>query len=179
MQDHRFLRTAPLGCGPAPLLSLVRTPLPQLEWFDRPRPGESRPGLRFSCTMCGNCCSGPEGYVLVSDDEADALAKRLGLDTQAFLDRFTRDTPAGRSLTEKITSFGNDCVFLDRTSLPGRAICGVYEDRPRQCRTWPFWSSLLHSERHWNRAKRVCPGIDHGPLHEPDEIRARRRVVDI
>jgi hypothetical protein len=30
-----------------------------------PRPGTI--GLRFKCTMCGNCCTGPEGYVLVTD----------------------------------------------------------------------------------------------------------------
>ena len=70
----------------------------QNEWFDTPRQGEPAPGLRFRCTMCGNCCTGPEGYVLVSDDEASALAARLGVTTQAFLDAYTRPTSAGRSL---------------------------------------------------------------------------------
>ncbi len=38
------------------------------EWFDQPDE-TGQPGLRFACTMCGNCCTGPEGYVLVSDTQ--------------------------------------------------------------------------------------------------------------
>ena len=152
--------------------------LPQLEWFDRPdEKGEA--GLRFSCTMCGNCCSGPEGYVLVDDAEAAALAKRLGISVREFAERYTRATSAGRSLTERVTEHGNDCVFLDREKMPGKAVCGVYEDRPKQCRTWPFWKSLLHSRRHWERGKAICPGMDRGERFAPEVIRERRGVIDI
>ena len=39
------------------------------DWFDEPNPAgvadAQERGLRFSCTMCGNCCTGPAGYVLV------------------------------------------------------------------------------------------------------------------
>jgi Fe-S-cluster containining protein len=129
--------------------------------------------------MCGNCCSGPEGYVLIDDAEAVALAKRLGISVKEFVERYTRATSAGRSLTERVTDAGNDCVFLDREKIPGKAVCGVYEDRPKQCRTWPFWKSLLHSRRHWERAKAICPGMDRGERFEPEVIRQRRGVIDI
>lgn len=151
------------------------------EWFDQPDPtdAEGRPGLAFECTMCGCCCSGPEGYVLVSDLEAAALAQRLSLSTEAFLASYTRETSAGRSLTEKTSGAGLDCVFLDRTTIPGKAICGVYEDRPAQCRTWPFWRSTLGSRSAWERAKAICPGMDKGTRFTPLEIRARRAVIPI
>ena len=149
------------------------------EWFAGPDPRTGEKGLRFSCTMCGNCCTGPEGYVLVSDMEADALARRLGLTVEEFLARYTHRPFAGRSLTEKQSPFGFDCVFLDREKIPGKAVCGVYEDRPVQCRTWPFWRSNLGSRAHWDRAGRTCPGINTGTRYSVQQIRIERAKIDI
>ena len=159
-----------------------------LEWFARPDSPEHGQGLRFSCTMCGNCCSGPSGFVLLNDDETRGLADHLGLTEEEFIGRDTHMLPIGRSLIEKPApeganasrgGGGYDCVFLDRTTIPGKAVCGVYNHRPRQCRTWPFWNSTLHSPGAWHRASRTCPGIDKGPLHSLVQIRISRGVVDI
>jgi Fe-S-cluster containining protein len=144
------------------------------DWFDPPT-GER--GLRFGCTMCGNCCSGPEGYVLVSDAEVAALAARFGIASAEFIERYTHMTREGRSLRETPSPAGLDCVFLDRTSVPGRAVCGVYEDRPTQCRTWPFWGTLVRSRRDWDQAARRCPGIGRGPLIPPEQVRILRDMV--
>lgn len=156
---------------------------PSPEWFDAPDPtgltGDTEPGLRFSCTMCGSCCTGPSGFVLFTDDEADAMAAKVGLGREAFLARYTRDTVLGRSLAEKTSPFGQDCVFLDREAVPGKAVCGLYEARPMQCRTWPFWKSNLSSKRAWEQASRGCPGMNHGPLTEPDTIRLTRDRLEI
>lgn len=148
------------------------------EWFARGGAGEPA-GLRFSCTMCGNCCTGPEGFVLVSDAEVSALAKRLGVGEAEFIERYTRVLPNGRSLIERETHAGHDCVFLDRDAVPGQAVCGVYEDRPAQCRTWPFWPSNLEGERSWKRAGAICPGINRGTLHTPAQIRVQRDAFRI
>lgn len=149
------------------------------EWFAKADPGTGERGLRFSCTMCGNCCTGPEGYVLVSDAEAEALARRLGLTVAEFFARYTHRTIAGRSLIETASPYGFDCVFLDREKIPGRAVCGVYEDRPAQCRTWPFWKSNLHSRARWERAGRKCPGIGTGPRYTVQQVRIERAKVEI
>ena len=143
------------------------------EWFDE------RGGLRFECTMCGNCCTGPEGYILVTDDECRAIAKRLGLTFEDFLRDHTHMTTEGRSLNERQTTFGLDCAFLDRETVPGKAVCGIYEDRPAQCRTWPFWSSVIKSERTWRATKRTCPGLDQGPLVTPQQIRVLRDTIEM
>jgi hypothetical protein len=55
----------------------------------------------------------------------------------------------------------------------------VYEDRPRQCRTWPFWSSVLRSRESWEQAKAVCPGIDKGTLVPVERVRVLRGVVEL
>jgi uncharacterized protein len=148
------------------------------EWFTEPD-ATGKAGLSFACTMCGNCCTGPEGYILVNEEEIEALAKRLGLPRDEFVERYTHKMYLGRSLNEKLTSFGQDCVFLDREKIPGKAVCGVYEDRPRQCRTWPFWRSVVKSRNTWERAKKTCPGIDNGKRYTVQQIRVMREKVDI
>jgi Fe-S-cluster containining protein len=117
--------------------------------------------------------------VLVSEGEANALAARLGMSVGDFLERYTHKTSQGRSLKERKTEFGYDCVFLDREKIPGKAVCGVYEDRPAQCRTWPFWKSNLTSRNAWERAKRTCPGMDKGKQYTVQQIRIQRDVIAI
>lgn len=155
------------------------TPNPEPDWFDTAHVESGESGLRFQCTLCGRCCTGPEGYVLVSDPEVDALSARLGITPADFVARYTRITAEGRSLTEKDSPSGRDCIFLDREAIPGRAICGVYQDRPAQCRTWPFWPSNLRSPRDWARASAICPGIGTGPLYTPAQIRIQRDAFKI
>jgi hypothetical protein len=152
------------------------------EWFDAAdSSGTGTPGLRFACTQCGNCCSGPEGYVGFTDAEASAIAKHLGISHARFLDDYTKPTHLGRSLKE-VRPLGRDsfdCVFLDRDPATGKALCSIYDVRPTQCRTWPFWDSVLRSPRHWARAAATCPGINSGPVHAPTFIRLTRERVRI
>lgn len=151
----------------------------QQDWFESVDPTGTGPGLRFRCTMCGNCCTGPAGYVLYTDDEAGALAARLGISVDEFVRDYTKLTPFGRSLKEVPTPHGLDCIFLDRSTVPGRAVCGVYEDRPAQCRTWPFWPTIVRTAATWREAGRTCPGINTGPLVAPQQIRILRDRVQI
>jgi Fe-S-cluster containining protein len=150
---------------------------PSRDWFDDTDPTGSGPGLRFACTMCGNCCTGPEGYVLFTEEEGDAIAAKLGLTREKFLERYTKQTPLGTSLAEKQSTHGLDCIFLDRETIPGKAVCGIYEHRPAQCRTWPFWNEIVATRQSWDRANRTCPGINKGTLIPPDQIRILRDKV--
>ncbi len=152
------------------------------EWFDAPDPtgttNTGERGLRFECTQCGDCCTGPTGFVLFTMDEAQGMAKELGISVDEFMETYTRDTLAGRSLNETRTSFGYDCVFLDRDEK-GKALCTVYKARPEQCKTWPFWRSNLRSKRDWEWAESKCPGMNKGPLRDPEFIRLTRDRVDV
>jgi hypothetical protein len=116
----------------------------------------------------------------VSDEEAERLAARLGLDEADFRRRYTHLIGGRTSLVERLTDHGHDCVFLDRESVPGRAVCSVYEDRPLQCRTWPFWPENLATRRSWITAKRrtPCPGMDEGRLVPLAQIRITRRLQE-
>ena len=57
-----------------------------------------------------------------------------------------------------------DCVFFDGQSRG----CTVYEDRPRQCRTWPFWESNIRNEAAWKDTCESCPGSGKGKSHMDD-----------
>lgn len=119
-------------------------------------------GLRFSCTQCGNCCTGAPGYVWMIEEEIERLRDHLGLSREEFGRRYLRRVGPRHSLIEKPDG---DCVFWDRDGG-----CTVYEARPDQCRTWPFWPHNLQSERSWRQAGRHCPGIDQGEFFPLEAI---------
>jgi len=120
-------------------------------------------GLSFECTRCGHCCSGFSGTVAVDDAEIAALAARLELEQGVFRERYTRVLRDGSiSLREKPNL---DCVFYSREHG-----CLVYEDRPQQCRTWPFWRSVVKTRRSWAAEAEHCPGMNRGRLYTIDEI---------
>jgi len=106
------------------------------------------------------------------------MAERLGRDESTFHDRFAHKLGDRWSLIERETEHGFDCVFLDRQTIPGKAICSIYEARPTQCRTWPFWPENLRTKRHWETVKlrTPCPGMNSGTLVRIDQIRIQRNA---
>jgi hypothetical protein len=132
-----------------------------MEWY--------REGLRFSCTACGDCCSGEPGAVWVDDEELSALAETLGLEAAEVERQYTRRLGVRRALLER---FDGDCIFLDGQSRR----CTVYPARPLQCRTWPFWHENVASPSLWQQTCEVCPGAGNGELHSVERIRERLRA---
>ena len=120
------------------------------------------PGLNFSCTQCGNCCTGRPGYVWISPQDERAIAAHLGLREDAFRRKYTRLVLGNLSLVEKP---GGDCVFL----LPDRR-CAIHDVKPRQCLTFPFWPRLTATPQVWAETAARCPGIGQGPLYGPEEV---------
>lgn len=131
-------------------------------------------GLRFECTGCGDCCTGPPGYVHFNDEEAQAMADVVGLPVDQFRKAYARKTEFGWSLREHKNAHGFDCVFLDRITEPGKALCKVYEHRPVQCRTFPWWPEILSSEKAWKATARECEGIGRGDFVPIEHISIER-----
>ncbi len=118
-------------------------------------------GLRFRCTQCGNCCTGPTGFVWFDMDELTAMAEHVGLPATTFLRRHARKIDGRWSLNERQVNGQYDCVFLQRDD-EGKALCTIYPVRPAQCRTWPFWPENLETADDWFDAAKTCPGIRTG-----------------
>lgn len=136
------------------------------EWYAK--------GLSFGCTQCGNCCSGPPGFVWFDSAEAQAMADFIRVPLADFLRRFAHTYNGRWTLNERKQPGGAfDCVFLRRDDQ-GKALCSVYSVRPQQCRTWPFWPELLDSPAAWERANRKCPGMNKGTFYPIERIRVIR-----
>ena len=120
-------------------------------------------GLRFECQQCAKCCvnHGEYTHVYVSLSEERRLARQLKIGLKAFRDGFTEKLKSGHRV---LLSTDEACIFLDGKS------CGVYDARPTQCATWPFWPESMN-ERVWHdEVAPFCPGVGRGRLHTREEI---------
>lgn len=129
-------------------------------------------GLRFTCTQCGDCCTGAPGYVWFTEEEGKKIADFVGVSIGEFHITHTKLVGGRKSLRE----FANgDCTFFDGATRR----CKIYPVRPAQCQTWPFWKSNLENEATWNEVVQVCPGAGCGELVPLSEITSRSEVVEI
>jgi Fe-S-cluster containining protein len=128
-------------------------------------------GLQFTCAQCGNCCTGGPGYVWISTLEIGRLAKHLKLTPKEVIERYCRKIGGRFSLKEKRRGDLYDCIFLTERKPPAgkgnqlvqtTRVCSIYEVRPLQCRTWPFWKENLKDEKTWEKRGERCHGINRG-----------------
>lgn len=129
-------------------------------------------GLRFECTQCGKCCTkrGKHAHVYVSEEEIRALADVLGITVRRFRRRYTFVDDYG---WDQVRFEGDTCPFLEVTSNR----CKVYEARPVQCRTFPFWDEMV-DRRGWTEAARAyCEGLGQGRVWPKAEVEAAMREM--
>lgn len=131
-----------------------------------------RDGLQFTCSGCGDCCSGSPGYVWVSPEEIKVMADAIGHSVEDFEKIYVRKIGIRKTLKE-LPNY--DCVFLDEQTRQ----CELYDARPTQCKTWPFWDSNLKTPEDWQRTCEQCPGSGTGKLYALEEIEPQRSAMKI
>jgi Fe-S-cluster containining protein len=123
-------------------------------------------GLRFECRRCSRCCRHEPGYVFLTGDDLERLAAGLALPPAEVLARFCRTVRVGAFRRVSLRETRRyDCILWARDG------CRVYERRPLQCRSFPFWAANLGSAEDWEQLKPACPGVGGGGLHPAEEIR--------
>ncbi len=106
-----------------------------------------------ACEVCGGrCCIGESGYIWVNQSEIIALSERLNLKRDEFINKYLSKIGYRYTLKELGFNGGFRCVFFDIEKKQ----CSVYEDRPTQCRTFPFWEYFKNNIR---EVEKECPGI--------------------
>lgn len=138
--------------------------MPETPWY--------HDGLKFQCTQCGNCCTGPPGYVWVNAEEIEAIAQYRGEEPKQLVSQSVRAVGMRHSLRERPNG---DCVFLDADTRR----CTIYPVRPRQCRTWPFWQSNLRSPEAWAQTCQVCPGAGKGDFVPLEHIERQAAMIRV
>lgn len=122
-------------------------------------------GLRFTCTQCSRCCRHDSGYVFLSEQDLDRLVAFTDENRHSFVERYGTWVPFGPDAHLSLAEQENkDCVFWKDGG------CSVYEARPLQCRTYPFWPQIVDQEEHWRQETDECPGIGLGRSRGVAEI---------
>ena len=149
--------------------------------------------FRFDChpgVECfTRCCKGADMYLYPYD--IIRMKRRLGINSAAFLTRHTvsavRDNPFFPSVMLKMAQGPEDpCPFLTAEG------CGIYEDRPSSCRTYPLERGVARMDRFGRRKdfyflKRDSHCLGHGQDKEwtvadwitNQEIEAYNRMNDL
>ena len=124
-------------------------------------------GLRFECTRCNRCCRHETGYVFMSERDIERLCRGLSLGREAFVGRYCRNVQLGpTSWLSLLETDDFDCIFWKDGG------CSVYEHRPLQCRSYPFWQANLESDETWQDTATQCEGVGRGRVHSKKEIDA-------
>ena len=106
-----------------------------------------------ACGTCqGKCCTGESGYINVSPTETEDIALFLNLKRNDFADKYLFQYGYKYSIKEVEHNGSYECAFYDRESNG----CKIYEVRPTQCRTFPFWD---YFKTRVDELKLECPGI--------------------
>ncbi len=98
------------------------------------------------------------------------MAQHLDLTTQSFTQQYCVKEDGVYHLID-----GKDghCQFLKNKQ------CNVYEGRPTQCRTWPFWPEVMDAKTWTKEVASFCPGVGKGKLWSKDEIKEQLSLQEI
>jgi len=106
-----------------------------------------------ACQNCsGKCCIGESGYIWVSQEEISAIALKLSLSKEAFINNYLLKIRYRFTIKEIAYEGGHGCVFFDME----KKMCRIYDVRPQQCRTFPFWE---YFKENIDEVVTECPGI--------------------
>jgi Fe-S-cluster containining protein len=92
----------------------------------------------------------------VTEKEMAGMAEFLKISFEDFVKKYTRNIE-GRFSLKEVPSLSNpsdfDCIFLKDKK------CTLYNVRPVQCQTFPWWPQNLNSPLEWEETARECEGI--------------------
>jgi len=103
-----------------------------------------------ACKECeGNCCIGESGYIWVNPKEIENIANFLNMKKEDFINKYLIKVGYKYSIKEKPYKNGYACIFFEKG-------CKIYDVRPKQCRTFPFWE---YFKNNIDELLKECPGV--------------------
>ena len=130
-------------------------------------------GVPFACQAdCGRCCDEPGGIVYLRPEDAQKLANHHNLSVKDWLERDCRQTLDGRYILNS-DQYTDVCIYLDENKK-----CTVYQSRPAQCKSYPFWAENVRSDRSWKRTVKECPGLGAEDMIIIDGNTIRTKIIE-
>jgi Fe-S-cluster containining protein len=106
-----------------------------------------------ACALCkGKCCTGERGYIWVDEAEILAFADFFSIKRDEFVLKYLERINFRYTLKEVKYKDGHACIFFDEEIMG----CKVYNIRPHQCCTFPFWE---YFKNHKRELEDECIGI--------------------
>jgi len=106
-----------------------------------------------ACSTCGGkCCTGESGYIHVNKNEIERIATFLKVQPEEFKRKYLYKHGYKYSIKEVKCGDSYECIFYDNEHNG----CKIYQARPIQCRTFPFWD---YYKTKVDELKQECPGI--------------------
>jgi Fe-S-cluster containining protein len=94
------------------------------------------------------------------------IARVMKLSLEDFADEYVKAAYGRLSLQERLREGEYHCALFD----PYQSRCLVYQVRPRQCRTFPYWEQYLTN---YQQLLELCPGV------EPPQTEDREKAADL
>jgi Fe-S-cluster containining protein len=111
--------------------------------------------------------------VFLSHNDLEKVAHSFRLEYGEFIERYCRFVDMNEKLKLSFIEKDNyDCIFWEKNG------CSIYEARPIQCRSYPFWSSHLKSHRDWADLASFCPGVGRGKSHSQISIESWLHAIE-
>jgi Fe-S-cluster containining protein len=106
-----------------------------------------------ACDTCqGACCTGESGSIFATKLEFENIATFLDVSMDDLKQKYLKKVKNRYSIAEIRYNDSYDCIFYDRPSNG----CKIYDVRPTQCRTFPFWD---YFKNYPQELKDECPGV--------------------
>ena len=106
--------------------TIRKSPKPDAYWDKLAHHLFNEAGSQISCVECGECCR--KIHVTFSEEDSGRMAERLGMGTDAFLDKyFTRIGDGEKDIMKE-----RPCAFQTEN------VCVYYESRGEDCRGFPW-----------------------------------------
>jgi hypothetical protein len=111
-------------------------------------------GMDFKCQKCSACCRFDPGVVFLTEEDAKIICTYLNMKREYFIKEYCRPIERNGKLYVSLKEKPNyDCIFWNGS-------CLIYEARPLQCRTYPYWPGVVESQYLWEEESKRCKGIN-------------------
>jgi len=115
-----------------------------------------------ACAECqGQCCTGESGYIFLNNKEILSISEFLNINVKDFASKYLFSKGSRFSIKERKVesaegSSSYECLFFEKEKNG----CTIYQVRPNQCRTFPFWNHFKEDTIELRQElQQECPGV--------------------